>query len=547
MSVLDYTTSDDSMTEEELRLDDDTFLEFVALAFSKGTANVSPADMKKLRPLLRHYAKKKRPFTACVKDNRKRFGPLTEKYCAVIKDLIVGNTNWRGKGKKFIPKNLSEEQMRQIFDDFEIDLSEDFMYYLSELSSEDIEAMVREIEEAEESGEVDLAENERLLAEMFFEDSESSQEDGLIWKTILREGTWKFSPSAGQTPIKKPITVVSSGASDPKKLIISMEELKKNFEEGAIEHVTIPTSHADKVLENTGFIKALRFSKDKDGRVTLEAGHDFTEPDVKEKAVRGTVANTSAGILFDYIQKETGRKFGAVLGHVALTNRPWLNGMKPFGVEASEDLTVVAFSEEEVDFSGDENENEEVNETENDESTPGGEIVSTAEIEETATSETQTNTFFDEIGLSEDEVRESLTRLARVEAENKRNRIESKCKGWQEEGKSPALVLEAKSLLMADSGAVAINLSENGEEKSLSLSDVVERLMAVAPNQDLTEEKVNEEDSSGDEPEDNADLENKLAAFSQDEKSLYWSLVFDEHMSEDQAYAKVQDRSGKQE
>src|SRR5580765_6986776 len=47
----------------------------VALAngFSKGTANVSPRDYKKLLPLLKHYAKSPKPFTACVRDNRKRF------------------------------------------------------------------------------------------------------------------------------------------------------------------------------------------------------------------------------------------------------------------------------------------------------------------------------------------------------------------------------------------------------------------------------------------------------------------------------------------
>jgi hypothetical protein len=66
---------------------------------SRGTSNVSAADMKKLAPLLKHYKGMPHPFSACVRDNRKRFGPLTEKYCAVIKDLIEGNTSWRGKKK----------------------------------------------------------------------------------------------------------------------------------------------------------------------------------------------------------------------------------------------------------------------------------------------------------------------------------------------------------------------------------------------------------------------------------------------------------------
>jgi hypothetical protein len=67
------------------------------MPISRGTANVSASDMKKLAPLLKHYRGKAHPFSTCVRDNRKRFGPLTEKYCAVLKDLIEGDTNWRGK------------------------------------------------------------------------------------------------------------------------------------------------------------------------------------------------------------------------------------------------------------------------------------------------------------------------------------------------------------------------------------------------------------------------------------------------------------------
>lgn len=70
------------------------------MGFSRGTANVSPADMKKLKGLLSHYRKKPHPFRSCVRDNRKRFGPRTEAMCAVLKDLIKGTTSWRGKGKK---------------------------------------------------------------------------------------------------------------------------------------------------------------------------------------------------------------------------------------------------------------------------------------------------------------------------------------------------------------------------------------------------------------------------------------------------------------
>ena len=70
------------------------------MAISKGTADVTPSDRKKLAPLLRHYKRMAHPFTQCVKDNTKRFGLERAKaYCAVLKDLNEGTTKWR-KGAK---------------------------------------------------------------------------------------------------------------------------------------------------------------------------------------------------------------------------------------------------------------------------------------------------------------------------------------------------------------------------------------------------------------------------------------------------------------
>jgi hypothetical protein len=58
---------------------------------------VGPDARHKLRGLLRYYAKKDHPFTACVSDNMKRFGPnRTERVCATLKDIIRGTTHWRG-------------------------------------------------------------------------------------------------------------------------------------------------------------------------------------------------------------------------------------------------------------------------------------------------------------------------------------------------------------------------------------------------------------------------------------------------------------------
>jgi hypothetical protein len=60
-------------------------------------STVGPKARHQLRFLLRYYAKKEHPFTACVHDNMKRFGPgRTEGMCATLKDVIRGTTHWRG-------------------------------------------------------------------------------------------------------------------------------------------------------------------------------------------------------------------------------------------------------------------------------------------------------------------------------------------------------------------------------------------------------------------------------------------------------------------
>ena len=170
--------------------------------------------------------------------------------------------------------------------------------------------------------------------EIFFSGSDTEEEDGLVYKDIMIEGEWAYRPGPGQKPQPVPLKVVSGYAEEDNE--IGMSDLIDAFNDGAIDHVTIPTSHDDKPHENTGYVKVLEIV-DRGDKKALRAGLDFTEPDIKGKATRGSIANTSAGIIFDYIKKDTGKKFRQVLGHVALTNKPWLNGMKPFGVNASED------------------------------------------------------------------------------------------------------------------------------------------------------------------------------------------------------------------
>lgn len=66
----------------------------------KGHATVGAHARDKLHNLIAYYMKKPHPFTACVRDNTKRFGPDgADKVCATLKDIGMGTTHWRGRGK----------------------------------------------------------------------------------------------------------------------------------------------------------------------------------------------------------------------------------------------------------------------------------------------------------------------------------------------------------------------------------------------------------------------------------------------------------------
>lgn len=63
---------------------------------------IPPEHRKKINSIVKYYRKKPHPFRACVRDNRKRFGPRTEQVCAVVKDMALGTTKWRKGGKKHL-------------------------------------------------------------------------------------------------------------------------------------------------------------------------------------------------------------------------------------------------------------------------------------------------------------------------------------------------------------------------------------------------------------------------------------------------------------
>ncbi len=74
------------------------------MGFSKGTSNVSPADLAKLRPIIKHIAAKgPHFFRQCMNTEgvKKQYPDPKRRAaaCAVLKDLHEGNTNWRKGGK----------------------------------------------------------------------------------------------------------------------------------------------------------------------------------------------------------------------------------------------------------------------------------------------------------------------------------------------------------------------------------------------------------------------------------------------------------------
>lgn len=509
MSEVDY--------EDILALEEEDLDEYVSVCLAN-FQRVTPRERKKLSGLMKFYAKKPHPFRSCVRDNTKRFGKdRAERVCAVLKDLIKGTTKWRGSERKK-KAHMSEQQINE----FALELDDTDLQYLLEWSEEEVKAD----ELGEEFGNQD---QRQLLAEMYLAEGPSEEADGLIWKTVLREGEWRFSPSV-EGPVDIPIIVKKDGKSSYTReaKVISMSEIMENFRDEAVEHVTIPLSHKDSVLENTGYIKDLRIAQDDVGRWVLQAAHEFTEPEVQEKVLRGTIANTSAGVLFDYVKKEVGKRYGAVLAHVALTNKPWLNGMKPFGVNASEEeLAVLSLSEEPIDPADD----------------AGGGDNSMAKETDEDTQVDAKEEFLKELGLSEGEIKSIVARNAELEKKDRDRRVEDRIKAWEEEGKAPALLTEAKTIMMADTGSKVLHLSEG--DQGFSASEIVERLVGAASGVNLSDDPVKDEDASKDRPKDDAKDENEFANLSDEVRATAGQLYLEGGMSSEDAIAEAKKRHAK--
>lgn len=168
-------------------------------------------------------------------------------------------------------------------------------------------------------------------------------DDGLIWAPLLRTGMHATRPGPNGEKLNEPLVVVSGYASDPTKEI-GLQNLYDAFQGKAFEHVTIPQTHENHTLDNTGYIVDVKIveSAKRPGEKVFMGAHRFTEPEVRGKVERGSVANRSCGIVYDQVNTETGERWPQALEHVALTNKAWIRGMTPYGEDGfSDDREVV--------------------------------------------------------------------------------------------------------------------------------------------------------------------------------------------------------------
>ena len=193
----------------------------------------------------------------------------------------------------------------------------------------------------------DFADDRKTFAEIRLSgtDVREDSDSGFVIKEVLRTGEWPVIPTKGGK-VKKPLRIIRDGKSDYGQGVIAMQELVENFEAGAIPNPQIPLSdddddHKNITRVNTGFVRKLWIDGDK-----LLAKLEFTEPETKDKVLRGTYADVSCGIPWKVNSR--GKEFGTCVEHIAITNRPFIDGLGPFMAasdKAKEEAEVVAFGE----------------------------------------------------------------------------------------------------------------------------------------------------------------------------------------------------------
>jgi len=217
------------------------------------------------------------------------------------------------------------------------------------LTEEEVLNMETEVTETPETEDAWTFASEKSLAQVHLSGDDYKEDDGFVVKDILRTGEWGVIPTKGGL-VNKPLTVIKEGKSDVKAGIISLSEIVENFKLGAVPNVQIPLSddsddHKNITRLNTGYVRDIWISEDEEGNAKLVAKMDFTEPEVKERVLRGTYSDVSCGIPWSIVSR--GKKYGASLEHVAITNRPFIDGLGPFlaaSNDSGEEVQVVHFA-----------------------------------------------------------------------------------------------------------------------------------------------------------------------------------------------------------
>lgn len=358
----------------------------------------------------------------------------------------------------------------------------------------------------------------------------AEEHNGLVWKAICKTGTLALSPGPGQIDVEKPLELTPE----------LFSELKASVDEKAFPYVTVPTTHTNGLLENTGYvqdvaIKASDDPNDPPGTQVLWAAIGFTEPEIEEKVKRGTIPDTSVGVKFNYRNKRTGKQYKAALEHVALTHQPWVDGLTPFGQSLSQE-GVFDQQEMESDWDGvyvhaDRGQDEDT----------GDILPSNNEVDGIPTHFSSTKSMPKSKQHTRrrrpsrirtaagDQVPDTVEELlasqqARIEAAEKRNseletqlsqqdgrvasqeasihlsNVGAKVKKWQDNNLPPAIVKAAKDILLAagpqpsevteDSAVLTLSITKEPEsegdapeveERHLSVDGIVDMLLAAVP------------------------------------------------------------------
>jgi len=148
-------------------------------------------------------------------------------------------------------------------------------------------------------------------------DTDEGDDDGLVWKEIIKPGAW-FKMDSGRK-----INVTAD----------IIEETYRAFVAGLPKLISVPAdSHHGETRgvvpaeANRGFVSKLKMIGD-----ALFGGFKFTDPQVEAGVEDGSIADCSVYLQPDVFHPETGEKFPWVLRHVLLTNNPLVQSLGRFG------------------------------------------------------------------------------------------------------------------------------------------------------------------------------------------------------------------------